>query len=222
MIAFGLITEGVTDQEVISNILAGFYDDPDILITELQPLRDETDKNTSLSYGGWGNLIEYCRSENFKQALQIINCLVIQVDTDVCEDYGVSKKSDGNDLSVEDLINKVVEKFIEIIGNDFYAQYQDRILFAISVHSIECWLLPVFYTDKRKSKIVNCLDTLNQELSKKKRFTIDKNNKNLDYYRDISEVFSKKKNLKKYFPHNPSFDFFIQKLSSIQIDDGLD
>ena len=40
---FGLVSEGITDQEVISNILYGFYNNPDIIINELQPLRDETD-----------------------------------------------------------------------------------------------------------------------------------------------------------------------------------
>ena len=44
MMDFGLVTEGVTDQEVLSNILFGYYNNPNILISELQPLRDETDK----------------------------------------------------------------------------------------------------------------------------------------------------------------------------------
>ena len=64
---FGLVSEGVTDQEVISNILYGFYNNPDIIINELQPLRDETDnKKYRNTDGGWGNLLEYCKSDVFK------------------------------------------------------------------------------------------------------------------------------------------------------------
>jgi len=87
MIKFGLVTEGVTDQEVISNILCGFYNNPDLFISELQPLRDETDKPPEDMYGGWGNLIEYCKSDQFKEAFQAIDYIIIQVDTDVCEEY---------------------------------------------------------------------------------------------------------------------------------------
>jgi len=216
MINFGLVTEGVTDQEVISNILFGYYNNPNLLINELQPLRDETDKNKSVNFGGWGNLIEYCKSDVFKYAFQTNNYIIIQIDTDICEDYNISKKENGKDLTPEQLILKVIEKFIEIIGNDFFLKYQDRIIFAISVHSIECWLLPIYFTDSKKSKTVNCLQTLNQAL-KKEGFTIDKNNKNLDYYREISEVFIKRKKLDKYYLHNPSFEIFIKKLDDLNI-----
>lgn len=63
MTTFGLITEGITDQEVITNILFGYYDNPDLDITELQPLKDETDSKKSANFGGWGNLLEYCKSK---------------------------------------------------------------------------------------------------------------------------------------------------------------
>jgi hypothetical protein len=191
MISFGLITEGITDQEVISNILFGYFDNPDLVITELQPLRDETDRNKSQNFGGWGNLIEYCKSEVFKYAFQTIDYLIVQIDTDVCEDYGISKKEKGKDLTPEQLITKVIEKFITILGQDFYEKLKSRIIFAIAVHSIECWLLPIYYTDKKREKIVGCLDALNRELVKKEKFTIDKKNKNLDYYRFISQIFAK-------------------------------
>ncbi len=217
MIDFGLVTEGITDQEVISNILYGYYNNPDILITELQPIRDETDRKKAENFGGWGNLIEYCGSAVFKHAFQTINYIIIQIDTDVCEDYNISKRENGKDLTPEQLILKVKERFVEVIGSDFYNKFEQRIIFAISVHSIECWLLPIYYTDKRKGKTVNCLQTLNQVL-KRKGFTIDKNNKNLDYYADIANVFIKKKNLNKYYRHNPSFAIFIRNLKDVVIE----
>jgi len=120
MITFGLITEGITDQIVISNILYGFFNNDDLIINELQPLRDETDKNKSSNIGGWGNLLEYCKSEVFKYSFQTNEFIIIQIDTDICEEYGISKKENPQDLEPLALIEKVKEKFISIIGTEFY------------------------------------------------------------------------------------------------------
>lgn len=208
----GLVTEGITDQQIISNILFGYFDDDDIIINELQPLKDETDRQKSANIGGWGNLIEYCKSEVFKKSFQIISHVIIQIDTDVCEDYDVQKKESGKDLTPAELSIKVVEKFIEIIGEEFYNLFSDKIIFAISIHSIECWLLPIYYNDNKKIKVVNCLNTLNQKLSKIEGFTIDPNNKNLDYYEKISNFYSKRKKLLLKYKSNPSLEIFIQNL----------
>jgi len=49
MVTIGLITEGITDQIVIENILMGYFDqnEDDIEFKELQPLRDNTDESQS-------------------------------------------------------------------------------------------------------------------------------------------------------------------------------
>ncbi len=52
MITFGLIAEGPSDQVVIENILVGYFDNPDIIIKPLQPLRDQTDKSRFPTPGG--------------------------------------------------------------------------------------------------------------------------------------------------------------------------
>jgi len=64
MMVFGLITEGITDQIVIENILMGYFDksEDELEFKELQPLRDETDENKTQNYGGWDKVIEYCGS----------------------------------------------------------------------------------------------------------------------------------------------------------------
>ena len=219
--SFGLVTEGITDQEVISNILYGYFNDPDLLINELQPLRDETDKKKSSNFGGWGNLIEYCKSDVFKYAFQTTNYVVIQIDTDICEEYEISKKEAGKDLTPKELIDKVTEMFVKHIGKDFYEKNKQRIIFAVAVHTIECWLLPLYYNNNKQSKTVGCLETLNQELSKKEGFTIDKNKKNLDYYREISKPFNKRKNLNLYYKKNPSFEVFINNLDVLQFENKL-
>jgi len=83
------------------------------------------------------------------------------------------------------------------------------------VHSIECWLLPLYYTDKKKSKVKSCLNTLNQALQKKEKFTIDA--KNPEYYEIVSEKYCKHKILMKCYKENPSLKIFIEKVEKRNI-----
>jgi hypothetical protein len=91
MAKIGLITEGITDQIVIENILMGYFDSNEdyIEFMELQPLRDETDNKSG--YGGWGKVLEYCESSKFKGALQFHDYIIVQIDTDISDDYGISQ-----------------------------------------------------------------------------------------------------------------------------------
>jgi hypothetical protein len=220
MVTFGLITEGITDQIVIENILMGYFDqnEDNIEFKELQPLRDNTDENKAKNYGGWNKVIEYCKSSKFKGALRFHNYIIIQIDTDVSDKpdgYGVPHYEDGKELSPDQLIEKVRAMFIDSISEPIYEQHQKKIIFAISVHSIECWLLPLYYTDNKKSKKVNCLNTLNQALQKTEKFTIDA--KNPEYYEMVSGKYCKHKVLMKYYKDNPSLKIFIDEVEKRNI-----
>ncbi len=213
MPSFALVTEGLTDQIVIENILFGFFDDPNIDINPLQPLRDETDRNHAVTPGNWHKVLEYCSSEEFRGAFQFNDYVIVQIDTDVASYYGVSDRDeDGSELSAEDMIERVKTRLIERIGQEFYGNYSSRVVFAISVQSIECWLLPLFFTDNRKSKTVNCLNTLNQGLKTKKPFSIDPENKNPRYYDNISAEYAKHKKLMQLYAFNPSSEAFVHEL----------
>ncbi|MEG3927398.1 phage tail protein [Microcoleus sp. T3_D1] len=215
MISFGLIAEGLTDQIVIEDILAGYFKSAYIEVTPLQPKRDKS------KTGGWTLVFDYCRSKKIQQAFQFIDYIIIQIDTDVSEDYGVAKQDENGEFNPQQLIAKVIEKFRNAIGDNFYSRYQQQIIFAISVHSIECWLLPLYYTDKKKqAKVKNCLDTLNLQLAKKHKFTIDANAKNPEYYRVISEQYRKPKVLMKHYADNPSLKTFIEEIQSRDIKIG--
>ncbi|MBE9146252.1 phage tail protein [Planktothrix mougeotii] len=219
MITFGLITEGLTDQIVIENILSGYFDTNDLIVNPLQPERDKDNDNKS-GHGGWTLVFEYCKSEYFKQAFQFNKYVIIHIDTDVLDGYNSISHRDENgvELSPEQLIEKVKEEFKSLIGEDFYSKYYDKIIFAIAVHTIECWLLPLYYTEKKKKqKIKSCLGTLNQALNIKEDFTIDKNAKNPEYYRIVSKAYSKRKILIKHYPNNPSLKIFIQEIESRKI-----
>jgi hypothetical protein len=221
MNTFGLIAEGITDQIVIENILVGYFNNPDIDVNFLQPLRDETGSDRAENYGGWSQVIDYCQSRKFRNAFRFNQYIIIQIDTDVSQDwnapYTVSHRDENGELTPEKLIEKVIEMLVGLIEEDFYQQHQERIIFAISVHSIECWFLPLYYSDNKKAKITGCLESLNRELAKKEKFTIDANAKKPKYYRTISKKYIKQKILMKHYSDNPSLKTFIQFLDSKNI-----
>jgi hypothetical protein len=214
---FAGITEGITDQIIIENILVGYFN-PDVDVNWLQPLRDTTDANRASNYGGWSQVFEYCQTEDFKEAFQFNEYIIIQIDTDVSEEhYDIPHRNpDGGELSPKELIENAIARFKLLIGENFYSQYEDKIIFAIAVHSTECWLLPLYYTDSKKAKIKNCLTTLNQAL-KKEGFTINPNHKKPEYYRNISSKYCKRKTLLGCYKENPSFKIFIETVEKRNI-----
>lgn len=221
---FGLVTEGITDQIVLENILYGFFNDKDLPIDPLSPLRDATDEDKATTNSNWLEVFEYCKSSKFKEAVVIKDYVIVQIDTDVLRTNNVSKEyqmsfkhEDGKEFSVEEIVEAVKNKLIETIGEEFYRQFQAKIIFAISVHSIECWLLPIYFkTQKKKAgKIENCLNTLNEALKKSKLFYID--NKEPKYYRAIAEKYKKNKILMDSNKFNPSLKIFIEDLQSREI-----
>ncbi|MEG3954904.1 phage tail protein [Microcoleus sp. herbarium2] len=215
MISFGLITEGLTDQIVIENILAGYFKNPDLDIRPLQPGRDKDDENKYKGYGSWSQVFAYCRLIDFQESFQFNDYIIIQIDTDVSQEYGIPQQDENGEFTPEKLIEKVIEKFKEEIGEDFYGKYQQRIIWGISVHSIECWLLPLYYKDNKKSNFKNCLRALNQQLDKKRGFTIDAGRP--QYYREISEKYRKHRDLMACYQHNPSLKSFVLDIESKKI-----
>ncbi|TDE09980.1 phage tail protein [Dyadobacter psychrotolerans] len=195
---FGLIGEGITDQIVIENLLIASFSDPDILVTYLQPLRDATNDSMALSAGNWHKVLEYCGSENFKDSFQSLDYIIIQIDSDVFLSGEVQEKY-RNIINSSDSCEVIVDKMkgiiIGAIGEDFYNGVIERIIFAICVHSIECWLLPIYYPTQNAiaRKITGCREKLNQILPQKEGFYIHE--KKPKYYRDIS---------KKYFKMRPN------------------
>lgn len=214
MPTFGLIVEGVTDHVVLENILIGYFNDPDLSmqIRYLQPLRDATD--ALQGFGGWYNVFEYCKSTVFKEAFIQNDYLVIQIDTDCShkEHYDVPQLS-GETIEqfIERIIAKFVKLFLNSFGEEFYKMYQSRILFAVSVDEIECWLLPLYYTDKTRTATNNCLHKLNQSLGKLKKDTINPSRKDAKIYEKLSRDYCKTKILKASYPHNPSFNYFVEQ-----------
>ncbi len=123
------------------------------------------------------------------------------------------RDDEGDELAPNELIERVKLAIISQIGDDFYQKVQSQILFAIAVHSIECWLLPLYFKDKKREKTKNCLGTLNQALNRTEGFTID--SKNPAYYRKVAEPYSKRKTLMQLQSHNPSLNRFVAELGQV-------
>ena len=209
---FGLITEGPTDQVVLRYLLARYFSDPDIDTRPVQPNTDSTDKEDH--FGGWKNVLNHCSSADMTAALQGYDYVIIQIDTDCCEDYGVPKRVGGKDITDNEIVQKTKELIIENIGADLYAKYSSKIIFAISHSSIECWLLPFYFANNQRKKTVNCCETLNQELNRD-GFNLDCNNKKEKYYHKICKKIRSKAQIESESVHNDSFNLFISRLTSI-------
>lgn len=213
MPTIGLIAEGPTDQAVLENLLIGYFGDYDMpqYIRHLQPLRDATDAAGGM--GGWTRVLEYCRSTLFQNAFDENDFLIIQIDTDRLNE----KPFELNlSQSVETLVGQVVQQFEQLMslsfGAEFIAEHHARILFAIAVNEIECWLLPLFFTNKTASSTNNCLFKLNQQLSSRNEKPIPPKAKAVRQYDRLSSDFCKPKVLAAAAQKNPSLGIFIGSL----------
>lgn len=159
MPSFSLITEGLTDQVLITFLLTGYYGDT-LEVTEAQPLRDETDESRQGSHAGWENVLDYCSTELFEQQFYVNDYVIIQIDSDVCgthKKFDLPLKDGGKDKPVEEIIELVQSHIVGFIGKEIYDRYAERIIFAISIHSLECWLLPAYGKTKiEKEKSRKC------------------------------------------------------------------
>ena len=218
MLNFGLIAEGTTDQVVLDNILIGYFDDingDEIQVNFIQPNSDETD-----NFGGWYNVLEYCKSDIFKAGLNadLNDYYIIQIDTDmpVCEKLKISMIGENQIEELPQFVETIKTKIIaDYIGLETYEAFKNQIIFAIVVHEIECWLLPLYYKNNKQGKILGCLNTLNQALAKSnKRLLIAPKNKSPKKYDKISRPFLKHKILQDEYDKNGSLKIFVKDLEA--------
>lgn len=219
---FGIAAEGVTDQVTIQNVLCGYFrnvEDLEQEITFVQPHEDATDSD---GYGSWTNLFSYLSDVRFRQDVLNIEFLIIQVDTDVCQEKGfdVSITNEKNkEISVSELVNRIIERLIEQIGKgdpEFYNKYKEKIIFAVCVHSLECWIYKYYETNGQKinrDKTKNCTSSLERIISQ--------NNKKLSTlkcgkeYENLTKPFRKIRTIDLISKNDSSFELFIKYLERI-------
>ncbi|MBP0017050.1 MAG: phage tail protein [Cyanobacteria bacterium SBLK] len=213
MARFGIIAEGITDQVVIENILMGYFDTSDLDIIDLQPKRN---KDAS-SFGGWEQVLRYCQEEDWEETFQLVDYVIIHIDTDVCEhpNFNIPKYEAGRELSVKELRDRTIQKLQTLIGETFYSQFSEQFFFAIAIHSIECWLLPLYCSEtKQAEQIKNCEKRLKRALTGE----LAKFTKTYDDYDRLSEnYYLNPKKFPQYYPKNPSFQLFIEDIKTRNI-----
>ena len=221
---FALVTEGISEHRIIKHILYKYFKEQEPDINQMQPkLTDDEKKQEDGSIGGWVEVLKYCEDENELESIFIENeYLIIQIDTDVCEiePFSVSRKNKDNCQLHSDIIDRI----INTIPKNIKDRHLDKIIFAICINTIECWLLPLFYVNNYKCKTTNCLYHLNSALAKKNMDTIssvsEKNSPNSQkaYYKILNTI-KRSDDIEQCSMHNFGFKYFISQLSKIKIPD---
>jgi hypothetical protein len=216
VLKFGVIAEGPTDQTVIENILLGFFEDQEDepAIQYIQPPRPLTE-----TPAGWGHVFKSLERKDYEGALQYNDYLVIHIDTDVQEEPGfdVPRREKGKNLSVPDRVDRVIARLKKNIDTGFFLANAHRILFAIAVDTIECWLLPLLHRDRKAAKTSGCLESANQALRKADRDALSAgDNKFIRAYEKASSDYRKRRTLIALHDKNPSLELFIRQLQTLQ------
>lgn len=217
MVTFGIIAEGITDQYVIENILRGFFADAaeEPVVNYVQPPLDATARGGQPPPAGWTLVFRALADGEHRKALQFNDFLVIQVDTDVCEEKGfdVPRRENGRELSPDELAARVSARLRVCLGEDFCRAHGDKVIFAVAVHSTECWLLPLLYPDKKAQKITGCLEAANQALRRANQKPLTSgDSKQIKAYDDASRPYARRRELKKHQGRNPSLAWFVRQL----------
>ena len=217
---FALITEGVSEQKIIKHILNKYFKGSDPIINPVQP-KLLNDKQETI--GGWNEVLKYCEREEELKAIFVENeFLVIQIDSDQSQQnpFNIShSKDDNTSKSVAELHTDIAKKLKELIKPEILNEYSERIFFAISIHTIECWLLPFYYTNIHKSNTTSCIDKLNTAITRKNINPIITSGKNspqaIRSYDAILKNWKNKEDVIASSLHNDGFKYFIQSLNKL-------
>jgi len=218
MPSFGIIAEGVTDPIVLEAVLAGYFGDDDPDVAYIQPPVDATGRGPAVRNAGWGMVFKHFETGEYAKALDYRDYLVVQIDTDVSEQkgYDVPWRDGARELPPEELVGRVVERLRRLVGDEAFAKHQRRLIFAVSVHSVECWLLPLLYTDNKRGKITGCSEAANKALARaaKDKLSNAAGEKFPRAYRDAARAFEKRSVVVGAAKHNASFAAFLAALDA--------
>lgn len=218
---FALITEGASEHKVIKHIVSKYFRDFDPEINQIQP---KLVNSKQLTEGGWNEVLKYCQRDEIKDILIENDYLIIQIDTDQSQTkpFSISHTNiNGQPKTPDELHTDVTQKIEGLIKAEIKREYGQRIFLAICIHSIECWLLPLFYNNDRRNGGNNCLQTLNQALSRKNIHIIPagvKNNPNsIRSYDTILKNIKRKNDIVDISQYNVGFSKFIRQLDRITL-----
>jgi len=223
MASFAIICEGISENLSLHAIIEKMSQ-TDSYFADIQP-RTEMSHGHSVQEGsgGWTEVLSHCNTEEFQMALQNNDYLVVQIDTDRCDEkpFGIKKVDENNQPRTdEDVYNDIITRLLQDVDSDFYEVNKERIIFAICFDEIECWFLPLFYSDKRACATTGCIDKLNQELRKDKGgYYIPEKGKNGANARSTYQFVLKKikrKDIPGISQYNFGFRKFVEQMGSIK------
>lgn len=219
-----LFCEGVSEVKILTHIITKYLGD-EVSINALQPeLVINLGVERQNTFGGWLEVLRHCNDEDVKRALITNDYLVIQIDTDTCSrvNYDVSEYDDnGRRISDEVLYVRVVSRALRDLSPEILAEFRDRILFAVCIDEIECWLLPIYYEREHSPKCYathNCMFHLNQKLSRE-GLGIPATDKNcplaIKTYQKILKNL-KQKDIPRVSAYNYGFKMFVAQMDCIK------
>ena len=206
---FLIAGEGLTDFIVLQNLLRGFFNDKNLSATRLLPKDKEP--------VGWGNLFNYLTTEEFKQAVPFSDYTIVQIDTGTCQEWKEGIVSiDSKKTDLVPFIESIKTILVNKMGLNFYTEHQEKILFAICVHDIECWLLPFNATQPaHHKKLVGCVTTI-EKIANEKGFSIhEKNYQEGKHYETLSKPMRDNGQLMNKGKLNESLSLFINELTKV-------
>lgn len=211
--SFALITEGASEHQVIKHLLQHYMEEEPV-INQIQPQIIDDKQQT---VGGWNEVLKYCERE--KELLEILkynDFIVIQIDTDMCETepYSVPRNENGHQLTADELWLRVYERIMNAIPTSVD---KSRVIVAICMETIECWLLPACCTRDVDSRHTNnCLMHLNNELRRMNMHIItDKNSEqSRGIYQAVLKRMRKPKDIKSASVFHYGFGKFLEQLDN--------
>jgi hypothetical protein len=223
---FGVICEGPSDYRIVKRIVDVYFKGDEPFTSCYQPKQLRSGKS---DFGGWPRVLECCSDDTLKEIFEFNDYAIIQIDTDCSQDSPFDVPHLGNDgqpKSHEQLCEDVIEKLNGLMVQPEVQANRHRILFAICIHSIECWLLPIVYNDNRKENTNNCLDTLNRAIQQKYKgmVVLKKSNKNenagIKVYDKLISDWKRKTDIVDTAQYNTGFKAFVHSLDQIQINEA--
>ena len=190
----GVVSEGVSDYRTIKHITERFLkskDGDEYFTIRLNPKEEHL-------------IVEALKEE--------CECVIVQIDTDVCEEYKVKR-----DLSnVESLWNNVRDKILESVHPDFD---ESKLILAICIEELECWLIPFIDNDSRRCMNMDrCLNIVNNDIHKENLFIAKDAKNSLGAQRAYEYILKQKRKPKEIVmcsEHNYGFKKFIEQLAKL-------
>ena len=106
-----LISEGITDKPIIEAALTAYFAKKNlggqVFLNPIHPKEKEQ--------GGWVKVLKFCESEDFKSPFNFNDFIIIQIDSDVHEEYAVPKQKSNAELIVA-----IKARIVRSIGENYY------------------------------------------------------------------------------------------------------